>query len=133
MQAVDNGAPGCRNRNSFEESQQGMQGCQGVWRAAWDEQVDRQQAVDWADYFRASVKWSAGDGATATGNDNLGFWHGFIGGQQSRLHISGHRASDVDSVSMARGSDKINSKTGEVKKRGRQDVSVGFAGIAAPS
>ena len=110
-----------------------MQGCHWMGRAAWNIQINRNQAVQVADNILAAPKRATGDRAATAGDNDLGRWNRFVGRKNSRLHVVGNRAGNVDSIRVTRRGDKINAKALQVKKRSAENIGIRFAGVAPGS
>lgn len=105
----------------------------GEWMgwAARDVEIYRDDAVEVTNNLITAIKRAAGNCAGTTGNDDLRVGNCLIGRNGRGPHVFGNGAGDMDTISMARGSNELNSESGEIEKRGIQYVGISLAGIAA--
>lgn len=108
-----------------------MQGGERVRWTAGNIEIHGNQTVQITNNIRATPERPAGYGTAAAGNNDFGCWHRLIGGQECGLHVLGDRTGNMNAIGMSGRGDKLDAKTGKIKKRGVQDIGIRFAGIAA--
>ena len=87
-----------------------MQGSQRVRWTAWYIEVHWNQLVQIPDNLITAVERPAGDGTGAAGNNYLRAWDSLPCGDGGLAHIYRDWPSNMDTISVAGGGDKLDAK-----------------------